>query len=597
MAKRWSILSHDPTRIAALMRDANLPAIIAELLIARGISDPQVAADFLDPKLTSLRDPLELPGMEAAVERVATAIESKQPIVIYGDYDADGMTGTATLVRGLKLLGADVGFYVPNRLDEGYGLNCEALTKLAHRGAQLVISVDCGIASVAESHTARELGLSLIITDHHKPAAELPVADAIVHPGLPGGDYPFAGLSGSGVAFKLAWALCQRISGSKKVSPQMRGYLLQAAGLAAIGTVADVVPLIDENRALVHHGLLSLQERPTLGLRELLTLADLHRKPQLASEDIAFSLAPRLNAAGRLGQAELAVELLVTEDKERAKDLASFLNDLNAQRDTLQRSVYLAANKQAKEQFNPQDDSALVLAGRGWHVGVIGIVAGRLSDKYHRPVMLISLDELDVKPGVASARSIPGLDLHAVLTKCESHLITHGGHAAAAGFKIEPSKIDAFREEFCRHASEQLSEQALTAVIDIDGECPLSALTMRTVTQIERLSPFGEGNRRPLLCTTGVRLREPPKQLGSSGRHIAVSLTQEGVDLRGVAFGGGDWAEPLAAVEGTISIAFRPVINTFRGRRNVELHLVDWRSDEVKEPAPTAAATAETAGS
>lgn len=596
MAKRWSILSHDPTRITALMRAADLPAIVAELLIARDISDPTEAVDFLEPRLTAMRDPLELPGMEAAVERITSAIETKQSIVIYGDYDADGMTGTATLVRGLKLLGADVNFYVPNRLNEGYGLSSDALSKMADRGVKLVISVDCGIANVAESHKAQELGLSLIITDHHKPAEELPVADAIVHPGLPGSDYPFAGLSGSGVAFKLAWALCQRAAGGKRVSPPMRAFLLQAIGLAAIGTVADVVPLVDENRVLVHHGLLSLQERPTLGAQQLLTLAELHRKPALASEDIAFSLAPRLNAAGRLGQAELAVELLLTDDKERALDLAKFLNDLNAQRDTLQRSVYLAANKQIKERFDPENDSALVVAGRGWHAGVIGIVAGRLSDKYHRPVLLISLDELDVKPGVASARSIAGLDLHAALSACDSHLITHGGHAAAAGFKIEPSKVDAFREDFCRHAAAQLSEQELTSEIHLDGECPLSALTLRTVTQIERLAPFGEGNRRPLLCTTGVSLREPPKLMGGSGRHISVKLTQEGVDLRGVAFGGGEWADDLTAVEGTISIAFRPVINTFRGRRNVELHLVDWRSDAddhetVAAPATTSTAT------
>jgi len=596
MAKRWSILSHDSARIAALMRDAELPAIVAELLIARGIHDHRTAADFLDPRLTSVRDPLELPGMEAAVERVNAAIEAKEPIVIYGDYDADGMTGTATLVRGLKLLVANVSFFVPNRLDEGYGLNNDALERLAANGAKLVISVDCGIASVAESHKAREFGLSLIITDHHKLAEELPVADAIVHPGLPDTNYPFKGLSGSGVAFKLAWALCQRVAGAKRVSPQMRGYLLQAAGLASIGTVADVVPLIDENRAIVRHGLLSLQERPTVGMQHLLRLTDLHRKPELASEDIAFSLAPRLNAAGRLGQAELAVELLLTDNAERAKDLAKFLDELNGQRDSLQRSVYLAANKQIKERFDAENDSALVLAGRGWHAGVIGIVAGRLSDKYHRPVLLISLDELDVKPGTASARSIEGLDLHAALTACEEHLITHGGHAAAAGFKIEPSKIDAFREAFCRHAAAQLSQKQLTAELHIDGECPLPALTMKTVNQIERLAPFGEGNRRPLLCTTGVSLREPPKQLGSSGRHLALALTQEGVDLRGVAFGGGEWEQDLAATQGTISIAYRPVINTFRGRRNVELHLVDWRSDEENETPIATHASADAIG-
>ncbi|REJ65778.1 MAG: single-stranded-DNA-specific exonuclease RecJ [Planctomycetota bacterium] len=585
MAKRWSIASHDRDRIEGLMRLAELPAIVAQLLVARGIDDPQQVGDFLDPRLTALRDPGQLPGIEAAVERITAAIESRERIVIYGDYDADGMTGTAILVRCLTLLGANVDYYVPNRLDEGYGLNNEALAALALRDTKLIVSVDCGIASVAESHEAARLGLELIITDHHQPAAERPQAAAIVHPGLPEDDYPFAGLSGAGVAFKLAWALCQRASGAKQVSSAMRGFLLQAVGLAAIGTVADVVPLVDENRVLVHHGLLRLADHPTVGVRQLLGQAKLDEKPSLSSEDIAFSLAPRLNAAGRLGQAALAVELLLTEDEERAHDLATFLDDLNAKRDTLQRSVYLAANKQAKEHLARDGDAPLVLAGRGWHVGVIGIVAGRLSDKYHRPVLLVALDELDVKPGVASGRSIPGFDLHAALSACDEHLISHGGHAAAAGFQVEPTKIDAFREAFCRHAAEQLSAAQLAAQIDLDGECPLAALTLKTVTQIERLAPFGEGNRRPLLCTSGVRLREPPKQLGSSGRHLALALTQEGVHLRCVAFGGGEWESDLAAVDGTLSIAFRPVINTFRGRRSVELHLVDWRSDAETDSA------------
>ncbi len=261
MAKLWRIHPHDAARIAALERAAAVPAVVAQLLICRGIDEAGRARDFLDVRLASLRDPEALPGAADAADRLLAAVAAGRRIVIYGDYDVDGMSGTAVLYLCLRLLGADVGYYVPNRIDEGYGLNAAALETLAQRGAKLVITVDCGIASLAEAQAARQLGLELIVTDHHAFGAELPAADAIVHPGLPGGDYPFAGLCGAGVAFKLAWALCQRASQAKKVGAPMREFLMQAMGLVALGTVADVVPLVDENRVLVRHGLRSLRER------------------------------------------------------------------------------------------------------------------------------------------------------------------------------------------------------------------------------------------------------------------------------------------------------------------------------------------------
>ncbi len=278
MAKRWRIHPHDPDRIADLARAAGVPAVVAQLLLCRGIYDPRLAREFLDCRLTGLRDPQELPGVAEAAERLHAAVADRRRIVIYGDYDVDGITGTSLLWQCLKLLGADVGYYVPNRLEEGYGLNCEALTTLAAEGARVLVTVDCGIASLREAAHARELGLELIITDHHEFAAELPDAAAIVHPRLPGHSYPFSGLSGAGVAFKLAWALCQRASQAKKVSPHMRDFLLQAVGLAALGTVADVVPLVDENRMLVRHGLVSLKQNPTLGLATLMKVAKLARE-------------------------------------------------------------------------------------------------------------------------------------------------------------------------------------------------------------------------------------------------------------------------------------------------------------------------------
>jgi len=578
MAKRWRISPHDPQRIADLQRAADVPAVVAQLLICRGITDPRDAAVFLDPKLSALRDPELLPGCQKAAERIHAAVAAKKRIVIYGDYDVDGMTGTAVLYLCLKLLGADVAYYIPHRIDEGYGLNREAIAACASEGAAMLITVDCGIASVEEADVARQLGLELIITDHHEPAARLPDADAVVHPRLPGCDYPFGELSGSGVAMKLAWAICQQASQAKKVAPRMKDFLVQAVGLAALGTVADVVPLVDENRILVRHGLSSLASKPTLGLAHLLRVAKIDDKPQLDSEDLAFSLAPRLNAAGRLGQPRLAVELLTTDRPERAEELALYIDGLNANRQTLERSILLAAGKQAKEQFDPAQDPALVLADRGWHPGVIGIVAGRLADRYHRPVVMISWDGFHQKPGVGSARSIPGFNLHAALQACEQHLIGYGGHAAAAGLKIAEDQLEAFRGAFCEVAANEISDGQRDAELLIDAEAPLSAFTLQTVGQIERLSPFGQSNARPLLCASGATLQGPPKAIGRDGTHLSLKLAQHDVAFRAVAFGGGQWLEELSAVSGPLDIAFRPIINTFRGRRSVELHLVDWRA-------------------
>lgn len=581
--KRWRFLPHDADRVARLELAAGVPPIVAQLLIGRGVYDGQAARHFLEAKLIGLRDPDLLPGAADAADRVYAAIKAHRKIVIYGDYDADGITGTALLLSCLKLLGAEATYYVPNRLEEGYGLNSAALKSLAERGASLVVSVDCGIASLAEAALARELGLELIVTDHHEFAERLPDAAAIVHPRLPGHSYPFGGLCGAGVALKLAWAICQRASQAKRVSEPLRNFLLSAVGLAAIGTVADVVPLLDENRILVRHGLTSLKAMPPLGLALLMQVAKLAEKPGLDSEDIGFCLGPRLNAAGRFGQAQLAIELLTTDSRERAQQLAEYVHELNSSRESLERSIQLAAAKQLKEQFDPDGDAALVLAGRGWHAGVIGLVAGRLAEKYHRPVVLISLDQLGVKPGVGSGRSPNGMNLHAALSSCREHLLGYGGHAAAAGLRIDEAHVDAFRTAFCEFAAGESSGGEKVGEIRIDAEGPFCQLTTETVRQIESLAPFGCGNPRPVLCATGVRLAEPPKKIGSTERHLSLRLVQNQTRIRGVGFGHAEWAEELAAHNAPLDIAYRPIINDFRGRQSVEIQLVDWRPSVICE--------------
>ena len=577
MSKRWRIATCEPQSIAALQQAAGVPAIVAQLLLSRGIDNLDEVKQFLEPKLTGLRDPVELPGATLAAEILFAAVESQKKITIYGDYDADGMTSTAILLRCLRLLGAKVDFYVPNRMDEGYSLNTGALRKLADQGTEIVVTVDCGVASVAEAAFAKELGLTLVITDHHQVAETLPEAAVIVHPALPDSDYPFAGLCGAAVAFKLAWAICQCASDGKKVTERLRTFLLQAVGLAAIGTVCDVVPLLDENRILVRHGLNALKAQPTVGLAALMRATKLSEKKRLEGEDIGFTIGPRLNAAGRMGQAEIAIELLTTEDAQRADKISQYLDELNLQRQSLERSITRAATKQIKATPDFENAPAFVLADHGWHAGVIGIVAGRLAEKYNRPVVVIAGDPLGVKPGTGSARSVPGFNLHQAFAACTELLESHGGHAAAAGLKIKDQNLDAFRTAFCKIAAEQIPQSDRTPELLIDGEASLQMLTRQTVEQIESLAPFGCGNLRPMLCASEVRLSGVPKRIGATGRHLSMTFDQHGVKMRAVAFGGGDWEDELLKVDGPMSIAFRPVINRWQGRVTVEMHLDDWQ--------------------
>ena len=588
-SKKWSFVPHDRDEIQAFADRCEVSTVVAQLLLKRGIDQPDDAKRFLHSKLSDLRPPEELPGLPAAVERIYAAVEAGDEIVVYGDYDADGMTSTAILYRCLSLLKAKVTYHLPNRMEEGYGLHVGSIENLAARGKKLVITVDCGIGSIEPARRARELGLSLVITDHHRYGDELPVADAIVHPALPGTHYPFTHLCGAGVAFKLAWALCQRHSGAAKVMEPLRDFLLQAVGLAAIGTVADMVPLLDENRILVRNGLKTLFSNPSIGLRKLMDLTKVSEKRELSAEDIGFTLAPRLNAAGRLGQAQLGVELLITQDEARAEALANYIQVLNENRNKLERSIQLSANKQLKEVHSTEDDPAFVLASPNWHPGVIGIVAGKLAEKYHRPVVLVALDKLGSQPGTGSGRSPNGVNLHAAFQECSELLISGGGHAAAAGLRIEESNLNAFRSAFLEAVAEQMGADEQEAEICFDAEVPLGQFDLSVMNQVEMLAPFGMGNPRPLFCAVGVELTESPKLMGESGRHMSLQLLQHGHRMRGVAFGQAEeWLPELSRIEGKLDLAFRPVINEFRGYRKVELHLVDWRvhqSDAVAELA------------
>jgi single-stranded-DNA-specific exonuclease len=580
--RTWSFQTHDEDAITRLAKDLRVSPLVAQVLLARGYTTGESAREFLTARLSDLHDPNLLPGVPEASDRIVEAINSNRRITIYGDYDVDGVTSTSLLWHCLRLAGANVDYYIPCRMEEGYGLNTEALQQLHEEDpSRLVISVDCGIASIEEAAQAKSIGLELIITDHHHIGDQLPDATCLVHPRLPDTEYPFGELCGVGVAFKLAWAICQKLGDGKKASPRMREFLKSAVGLTAIGTVADVVPLVDENRVIVRYGLQSLRENPSVGLSALLKVAKLDEPKTLKADDVAFGLAPRINAAGRLGQARLAVEMLTTDNAERARTLAEYVDQLNNNRRTVERRIL----KEAKELVaaNPEweEDPVLVLAHHDWHPGVIGIVASRVAETFEKPTVMISLK--DDGTGTGSGRSFAGFDLYSGLSASQECLLGFGGHKAAAGVQISATEVPAFRTALANWARNHFAPTDEDTALRIDAEVRLSEVTRRAVQELDYLGPFGAANPEPRFVASGIQLAEPPKTMGEGGRHLAIRVQQHNTVLRAVAFGRGEWAEELAAAKGPLSIGFAPVINSFRGFEKVELRLIDWKSSESAE--------------
>jgi single-stranded-DNA-specific exonuclease len=570
------LLPHDPHTAERLARALGLPVVVAQLLINRGLAAPDEAARFLKAPLTGLHEPTLLPGVKEASERLWSAVQQRRRICVYGDYDVDGVSGTAILLHTLRLLGAEVDFHVPHRLEDGYGVKTDALQRIAEGGAKLVVTVDCGIASIAEAEEARKLGLELIVTDHHEFKATLPQADVLVHPRLREGAYPFGSLSGAGVAFKVAWALCQLACGGEKVAPRHRDCLLDAVSLAALGTVADVVPLRDENRIFVRHGLARMKQTPILGLKALVDAAGLDKKESICATDIGFSLAPRLNAAGRLGSARLAVELLTTTSAQRAGDLAKFLEEQNQKRQAVERHIYTEAREQA-ERYDREGAPALVLASDSWHAGMIGIVAGRLMEAFGRPVVLIALPR-DGGPGAGSGRSIPGFKLHEALQECAQDLLSHGGHATAAGFKIAAAAVEPFRQHLCEAASKRFVEGPPSPKLHLDTEVPLSALTPGLVESMKALEPYGAGNSQPLFLAGDLQVVGEPRRVGGGERHLSFKVRQGTRELKAIGFGMGERAQELMGAGGKCCLAFTPRINEWQGWRSVEMEVRDLQA-------------------
>jgi single-stranded-DNA-specific exonuclease len=597
--KTWRLLPHDRTAVERLSATLGVGPIVAQLLLNRGLGDAVQARRFLEASLNGLHPPELLPGVTEAAERILAAVHAGRRLCVYGDYDVDGVTGSAILLTGLKLLGAAADLYVPHRLEEGYGLNAEALRQIAATGVDMVVTVDCGIASLEEAAEAKRLGLELIVTDHHQYKETLPDAAVLVHPRLPGTNYPFGYLSGAAVAFKLAWALAQRACGSDKVTPRFRDYLLDSVALAALGVVADVVPLHDENRILVRHGLHRLRHTTLPGLQALYEAAGLNGDAPLRAADIGYKLAPRLNAAGRLGCARLVVDLLTTPRPEQAVQLARYLEEQNTQRQTLERRMVQEARKLIQEQAR-SEDAALVLAHAGWHAGIIGIVAGRLSELYGRPALMIALPPEDATPtiervnslpepgleaggrhvrvGVGSGRSIAGFPLHEALKACDDLLLSHGGHAAAAGFRVLPENIDAFRARLCDYTAAHFPDGPPAPTLVLDAEVPLSMLTLGLLADLDRLEPYGAENRRPLFLAGGLQIQGEPRKVGAGERHLSFRVGQQGNVLKAIAWSMAERIDELMSAGGACSLAFTPKLNEWQGRRSVDLEVVDFQA-------------------
>jgi single-stranded-DNA-specific exonuclease len=486
----------------------------------------------------------------------------------------DGVTATAILWHVLKLADANVGFYIPSRFDEGYGVNTEAIEQIRAAGADVVVTVDCGIRAVEQARLARQLGLELIVTDHHEPRAELPDAEVIVHPTACGEASENPHLSGAGVAFKVAWAMAQEICGATRVTPRYREFLLDAMAFAALGLVADVVPLIGENRVIASFGLRHLCHTQNPGLQALIDVSGLAGKTEYDEYDVGFLLAPRLNAVGRMGHARLAVELFTRARAEQARDIAATLDAQNRQRQSVEREIVKQAEQMVIARgFHRGSCRAIVLASPDWHPGVVGIVAARLVDRFHRPTVLIALDG---PQGQGSGRSIRHFPLHEVLAKCEQHLTGYGGHAMAAGVKIAADEVDAFTDAFLAEATKRLTPADLVPKLRLDDEVELAHLVPEVVDSIQRMAPFGLGNPRPKLATGVVELVNQPRAVGQSGAHLQFTVRQDRTYRQAIAFGRGSRLQELTDRR-RLRLAFEPIINEWNGRRKVELRVIDWK--------------------
>ena len=565
--KKWILLykEHRPEDVLKISRKLSLPPVIATIMMNRGIREPE---DFINPTEESLLDPFLMLGMKDATKRILKAIEDHEKIAVYGDYDVDGITSTAIMVKFLRSHKADVMYYIPDRLEEGYGINKGAIDKIAQTGVTLLITVDCGITAVGEIAYAKEKGIDTIITDHHECKDETPDAYCLLNPKQPACPYPFKKLAGVGVAFKLLQAL------TIEMQFHMRELIEEYADLVAIGTVADVMPLIGENRVIVKKGLELLSFTQNRGIRALADAADINLS-NVATGTIGFMIAPRINAAGRMGDPRCAVELLLATDDMTARKYAEKLNRENHERQETEISILEDALNMIENSAALQNDYVIVLAHDNWHHGIIGIVASKISERFNKPCILISTDG---EVGKGSGRSIRSFNLFKALEYCQDTLLKFGGHDLAAGLSIAPDRIDEFREKINSYAKETLTEEDFMPLLYLDSELPVQYINMNTAERLSILEPYGMGNASPIFFARKMTVAQVRPL--SEGKHVKLTLRSGEFYIDAVGFNMGELNEILKN-DDLIDIAFNLDINLYRGMRQLQVLLKDVKLSEI----------------
>ena len=559
---RWSLLNPDQNTVSSVKKAFRTSEVIARVLANRNILNPNLARPFFTPNLDMLHNPYLMQDMDKAVERVLTNINSGKPIMVFGDYDVDGTTGAAALYLAFQKFGADVTYYIPDREKEGYGLSYHGIEVAKDIGIDLIITCDCGINAFVQVDFANEQNIDIIITDHHTTDTELPKAHAILNPKREDCEYPFKGLCGGGVAFKLITAI------GNELNIPLTDYE-EIIPLITLGTAADVVPIKDENRVIVHHGLNILENLEKPGLKTLLELAGL--KGHISVGQLVFSIAPRINAAGRIGDANRAVELLVTDDQDKARLLAKELDNENKRRQIIQQAVVDEALLKVNAEADLKNENALVLANAGWHPGVVGIVASKIKEEFNRPTIIIALEN---GSGKGSARSVAGFDLYEALTACKTHLDDYGGHPMAAGLTLSNKKLEDFKKAFINFANERLTEENLQATLTLDSEIALQDITPRFMEFLDKLSPYGPGNMRPKFAIRNAEIAGAPKVIGKTGEHIRFKIRQGLKSCPAVGFGLSNKYEMLITGQ-PVDIACVVETNEWQGNTSIQMNVRD----------------------
>lgn len=534
--------------------------LTAKILAEKNFQTDDEIDVFLNPKRRDFRNPFDMPDMTKAIDRIIKAIDNKEKIIIYGDYDADGITSTTILKRFFKDIGVDADYYIPNRLSEGYGMSISAVEKIAEMGYNLIITVDCGITSVNEVERAKELNVDVIITDHHEPTENIPEAVAVVDCKRKDNKYPFRELAGCGVAFKITQAL------SEKLNINENEYL-KYLDIACIGTISDIVPLVDENRIIAKLGLLLVNQTRNIGLRELIKLTGYKK---ITSESVSFGISPRINACGRMGHQEVALELFLTNDPIKARELAKKLEDFNKERQQIEKRIYEEAEELIQE--NKEAEKPCVILGKeNWHHGIIGIVSSKITEKYYKPSVLVCFEGEDAR---GSGRSIKGFDLHEALLNLKEYLVTAGGHSMAAGLSLKTNDFENFKKAFEEYAKDKITPEMLESEILIDEEIKKEDANISSVNELSLLEPFGEGNSKPCILYKNLKIKSI--RTLSEGKHIKMTLQDDNINIDAIGFNMGNLAEDYR-IDDVIDVVGNIEINTFNNRDSVQINLKDIR--------------------